>query len=145
MITCYFQSSHIAFQPMCRLIIIRSTWYDVKFDEHNLLYRNIKYMFSGHWPCFMILSIKPICNKMPAITGIYSHKNVIIVCHDKCTQRRPHSKRVDAARVSMMTSSNENILLVTGPLCGEFTGPGEFPTQRPVTRSFYVFFDLHLN
>ena len=22
---------------------------------------------------------------------------------------------------------------------------GEFPTQRPVTRSFYVFFDLHLN
>ena len=34
---------------------------------------------------------------------------------------------------------------VTGPLCGEFTGPGEFPTQRPVTRSFEVFFDLHLN
>ena len=23
--------------------------------------------------------------------------------------------------------------------------PGEFPTQRPVTRSFDVFFDLHLN
>ena len=34
---------------------------------------------------------------------------------------------------------------VNGPLCGEFTGPGEFPTQRPVTRSFDVFFDLHLN
>ena len=33
---------------------------------------------------------------------------------------------------------------VTGPLCGEFTGPGEFPTQRPVTRSFDVFFDLPL-
>ena len=30
-------------------------------------------------------------------------------------------------------------------LCGEFTGPGEFPTQRPVTRSFDVFFDLRLN
>ena len=28
---------------------------------------------------------------------------------------------------------------------GEFTGPGEFPTQRPVTRSFDVFFDLSLN
>ena len=38
----------------------------------------------------------------------------------------------------MMTSSNENIFLVTGPLCGEFT------TQRPVTRSFGVFFDLRL-
>ena len=31
------------------------------------------------------------------------------------------------------------------PLCGEFTGPGEFPAQRPVTRSFDVFFDLGLN
>ena len=28
-----------------------------------------------------------------------------------------------------MTSSNGNIFRVTGPLCGEFTGPGEFPTQ----------------
>ena len=45
----------------------------------------------------------------------------------------------------MMKSSNENIFRVTGPLCGEFTGPGEFPTQRPVTRSFDVFFDLRLN
>ena len=45
----------------------------------------------------------------------------------------------------MMTSSNGNIFRVTGPLCGEFTGPGEFPAQRPVTRSFGVFFDLRLN
>ena len=44
-----------------------------------------------------------------------------------------------------MTSSNGNIFRVTGPLCGEFTGPGEFPTQRPVARSFGVFFDLRLN
>ena len=46
---------------------------------------------------------------------------------------------------NMMTSSNGNIFRVTGPLCGEFTGPGEFPAQRPVTRSFDVFFDLCLN
>ena len=45
----------------------------------------------------------------------------------------------------MMTSSNGNFFRVTGPLCGEFTGPGEFPTQRPVTRSFDAFFDLRLN
>ena len=45
----------------------------------------------------------------------------------------------------MMTSSNGNIFRVTGPLCGEFTGPGEFPPQRPVTRSFDVFFHLRLN
>ena len=47
--------------------------------------------------------------------------------------------------VFMMTSSNGNIFRVTGPLCGELTGPGEIPTQRPVTRSFDVFFDLRLN
>ena len=41
--------------------------------------------------------------------------------------------------VTMMTSSNGNILRVTGHLCGEF------PAQRPVTRSFDVFFDLRLN
>ena len=39
----------------------------------------------------------------------------------------------------MMTSLNGNIFRVTGHLCGEF------PTQRPVTRSFDVFFDLRLN
>ena len=39
----------------------------------------------------------------------------------------------------MMTSSNGNIFRVTDHLCGEF------PVQRPVTRSFDVFFDLLLN
>ena len=47
--------------------------------------------------------------------------------------------------VFMMTSSNGNIFRVTGPLCGKFTGPGELPWQRPVTRSFDVFIDLRLN
>ena len=44
-----------------------------------------------------------------------------------------------------MTSSNGNIFRVTCHLCGEFTGLGESPTQRPVMRSFDVFFDLHRN
>ena len=46
---------------------------------------------------------------------------------------------------NMMTSSNGNIFRVTGHLCGEFTGPGEFPAQSPVTRSFGVFFGLRLH
>ena len=45
----------------------------------------------------------------------------------------------------MMTSSNGNICRVTGHLCGEFTGHRWIPAQRPVTRSFDVFFDLCLN
>ena len=48
-------------------------------------------------------------------------------------------------KYDMMTSSNENIFRVTGPLYGEFTGPGEFPAQRPVARGFDVFFNMRLN
>ena len=32
----------------------------------------------------------------------------------------------------MMMSSNENIFRIPGPLCGDSTMTGEFPTQRPV-------------
>ena len=46
-------------------------------------------------------------------------------------------------RHNMMMSSNGNIFRVTGPLCAEFTGPGEVPAQRPMTWSFDVFFDLN--
>ena len=49
---------------------------------------------------------------------------------------------VGTAQYFMMTSLNGNIFRVTGPLCGEFTGPGEFPTQRPVTRSFDFFLSV---
>ena len=41
-----------------------------------------------------------------------------------------------------MASSNGNIFRVTGHLGGEFTGPLCITAQRPVTRSFDVFFDL---
>ena len=61
------------------------------------------------------------------------------------SDRAPCVVRSSAAMVYMMTSSNGNIFRVTGPLCGEFTGPGEFPAQGPVTRSFDVFFHLRLN
>ena len=56
-------------------------------------------------------------------------------------------RQVEEVLVSIyrMTSSNGNIFRVTGHLCGEFTGPGEFPTQMPVMRSFDGFFDISLN
>ena len=43
-----------------------------------------------------------------------------------------------------MTSSKGNIFRVTGLYVGNSPVTGEFPAQRPVTRSFDVFFDLHL-
>ena len=49
---------------------------------------------------------------------------------------------------AMMTSSNRNIFRVTSllALCeGKSPATGKFPSRRPVTRSFDVFFDLCLN
>ena len=43
------------------------------------------------------------------------------------------------------TSSNGNICLVIGPLCGGFTGHRWIPAQRPVTRNSDVFYDMRLN
>ena len=44
----------------------------------------------------------------------------------------------------MMTLWNGNIFRVTDH-CGESPATGEYPAQKPVTRSFDVFFDLRLN
>ena len=52
---------------------------------------------------------------------------------------------VVAAQIKKMTSSNENIFRVTGPLCGKSPVTGELPSQKPVTRSFDVFSHLGLN
>ena len=45
----------------------------------------------------------------------------------------------------MMTSSDGYVFRVTGPCTGNSPVTGEFPAQRPVTRSFDVFFHLSLN
>ena len=49
------------------------------------------------------------------------------------------------ANYHMMTSSNGNISASLAICAGNSPVPGEFPTQRPVTRGFDVFFDLRLN
>ena len=47
---------------------------------------------------------------------------------------------------AMVTSSNGNTFSALLALCvGNSPVTGEFPSQRPVTRSFDVFFDLRLN
>ena len=45
----------------------------------------------------------------------------------------------------IMTLSNRNIFRATGPLCGNSSVTGEFPSHRLVTQGFDVFFNLRLN
>ena len=46
---------------------------------------------------------------------------------------------------AMMTSSNGTISALLAFCAGKSPVTGEFHSQRPVARSFDVFFDLHLN
>ena len=76
---------------------------------------------------------------------VRQYKRIEAVVNGRYYVAYPSLKYMPRSSFVMITSSSGNIFRVTGPLCGEFTGPGEFPTQRPVTRSFDVFFDLRLN
>ena len=67
----------------------------------------------------------------------------LAVSFNKMLNKPSYCRWCELQRRSMMTSSNGNIFRVTDHLGGEVTG--EFPAQRPVTRSFDVFFDLRLN
>ena len=49
------------------------------------------------------------------------------------------------ANNAMKVTSNGNVFRVTGPLWGEPPVTDRFPSQRPATRSFDIFFDLRLN
>ena len=84
------------------------------------------------------LTIDRKCHRMWLIEHCSVHLEIVcLFCNS--------TERIHNDQAVMMTSSNGTIFRVTGPLCGEFTGPGEFPAQRPVTQSFDVFFDLRLN
>ena len=103
------------------------SWW-ITFQPKNRYFWN----WSTKYGCLIELGEFPIC--------------VFVPSHFAGRDYIPHHVNDDVTNMfSMMTSSNGNIFRITGPLCGEFTGPGEFPTQRPVTRSFDVFFDLRLN
>ena len=73
------------------------------------------------------------------LNGITHYSQHFAVQRGRYTIGRLNLALVYIYQFIMMTSSNGNIFRVTGHLCGEFLA------QRPVTRSFDVFFDLRLN
>ena len=68
-----------------------------------------------------------------------------VCCTWLCTLCVSGAHRTVAGWNRMMTSSNGNIFRVISLLWENSPVTGEFPAQRPVTRSFDVFFDLRLN
>ena len=74
--------------------------------------------------------------------SLTENKQILIVTHKKVSVRGGRRSGVFSI---MMTSSNGNISALLALCAGNSPVTGEFPTQRPVTRSFDVFFDLRLN
>ena len=146
---CVFQQKNpdISWKFMVKSLL---KWFHQNFV--SLVYRYPQLIYGlGIWPA------KQIKNPFPLIVGLeqssqcrqqsklrclsWSSSVQIMACVLIGTQTLSEP----VMTCHMMMSSNGNIFRVTCPLCGEFTGPGEFPTQRPVTRSVDVFFDLRLN
>ena len=89
-----------------------------------------------------MLSFLSVSYQKVFVTGI---TNFILKQKKKHTEQRESVCLIWVHSVNMMTSSNGNIFHVSGILCGNAPVTGEFPTQRPATRSFDVFFELRLN
>ena len=69
---------------------------------------------------------------VPATFSTYPINLEVCPCQVTVTRRYGH----------MMTSLNGNISALLALYAGNSPVTGEFPSQRPVTRSFDVFFDL---
>ena len=90
------------------------------------------------WMTYILTQWKPciIGTKQETVYKKYNYWN------SKMPQiHEPNGDRLGVP-LFMTTSSNGNIFRVTGLCEGNSPVTGEFPSQRPVTRSFGVFFDL---
>ena len=76
---------------------------------------------------------------LAGVTAAQLRRHLPNINVNEIVRQTPLQDRKFCLRQNMMTSSNGNIFRVTGHLCGEF------PTQRPVTRNFDVYFDLSPN
>ena len=90
-------------------------------NKTNKSYKQLIYIY-------IYISHVNVTQTVPDISPLMPmHQYPLLVCH------------------FMMTLSNANISRVCGPLWGDFTGHRWISLTRPVTRTFDVFFDLHLN
>ena len=70
---------------------------------------------------------------------LYIHTNHTIMVYDVSTPYR-FAEHINFIRYNyMMTPSNGNIFRVTGPLCGEFTGPRGIPCTKGSDAELWYF------
>ena len=104
----------------------------------NLIAQLAVLLVPGHWT---MRYVEPWCNGES-----WPHDNLARL-YDKIFMYIQYFSKViwGSLCVDMMTSSNGNTSRVTVLCEGISPVASEFPSQRPVMRSFDVFFDLRLN
>ena len=126
------------FHPWCPCIKTRCLYPDISHQCTYCLSHNI-YMYPRF--CFVVFC----CGYTISFWWIHAINSSMFVSVIPLAlgQSCRCQSRWDNGSNYSYTSSNGNIFRVNGHLCEEFTG--EFPAQRPVSRSSDVFFDLCLN
>ena len=141
----------IYFSLRCRLVSPCLTWCDVTQDQgfHSAAYTC--WMFAT--ALLYVIEWAVLYSVIDETIHIYKLKkiNKLALCHylNQCwhTVNRVlwHSFHGNIYLNTMMTSSNGTFSALLALCPGNSPVIGEFPFQRPVTRSFDVFFELRLN
>ena len=86
-----------------------------------------------------------LCGEFPGPQTPMTHSFDVFFDRSGISHRRLTAAEYEKDDIDMMASPNVNIFRVTAHWAGNSPVTGEFPAQRPVTRSFDVCFDLRLN
>ena len=113
---------------------LRSSWLQSGIGQFNTL-------TSNWWEMIICTNGDSVCRNIYASSGINVSKDIVSVGEvESCLDAVSHPNLWYT-----MTSSMETFSVLLAICAGNWPVPGEFPAQRPVTRSFDVFFDLHPN
>ena len=118
------------FKTLIKLMSETHRWFERRLKQrqrNKVIKYNAKKELRNHICIFWILDSTNL-DKFKLVTAV------------ECSNRNNGEKSV-----SMMTSSNGTFSPWLALCAGNSPVTGEFPSQRPVTRSLKVFFDLRLN
>ena len=109
-------------------------------DTRFICYITLSWLI--RWPGRYLSNMVMMQENLPVL---FQNKNAPDGEIDKWTFNHPHKGLIGRGNYNMMTSSMEIFSALLALCAGNSAVTGEFPSQRPVTRSFDVFFDLRWN
>ena len=98
--------------------LIKDIWYHTKFISSEVQTKH------SPWDTMHIHKLQNSARNWHIVSSLRWRRNQ----HGGVSNHQPHGCLLN--RLFRRRSEKTSKLRVTGPLCGEFTGPSEFPTQR---------------